>query len=61
MRQFRQIAKPTVIEIEYSLVLQFRGEAAKRGVTVAHLAHELLYTIAADKLVAAVLDNDGGG
>ena len=46
------------IELEHAVVVRLRREAAKRETTLDYLVRNLLGTIAADKLVDAVL-NDG--
>ena len=42
--------------LDHALILALRPEAARRGTTVLRLIHDLLDTIAADKLTAAILD-----
>lgn len=49
---------PTFVELAHDTVLGLRREAAKREMTVARLAQDLLDMIASDGLVAAVLDVD---
>jgi hypothetical protein len=48
-----------LLEVEHGLVTQFRVEAARRDMPVKRLLHDLLDTIAADRLTGAILD-DGG-
>jgi hypothetical protein len=48
-----------MLEVEHGLVTRFRAEAARRDMPVKRLLHELLDTIAADHLTAAILDHDG--
>jgi hypothetical protein len=49
--------QPTIVEIAHETVLGLRREAVKRETTVERLAKDLLDVIAADNLVAAVLDD----
>jgi hypothetical protein len=46
-----------MLEVEHGLVTQFRVEAARRDMPVKRLLHDLLDTIAADHLTAAILDD----
>ena len=50
---------PLLLEVEHGLVTRYRVEAARRDMPVRRLLHDLLDTIAADKLTGAILD-DGG-
>jgi len=56
--EFRSPLRTTAIELEHDLVVQFRGEAAKRETTVPQLVRDLLGVIAADGLTTAILDDD---
>jgi hypothetical protein len=53
--EFRSPLRTTAIE--HDLVVQFRGEAAKRETTVPQLVRDLLGVIAADGLTTAILDD----
>jgi hypothetical protein len=48
---------PLQIEIEPSVVRQLRPAAARRGLSVAALVHDLLDVVAMDKLADAILDD----
>jgi hypothetical protein len=54
---------PLILEVEHRLVIQFRAEAARRDMPVKRLPHDLLDTIAHDRLTGAILDHrkDGDG
>ena len=49
---------PTMLEIEHDLIVQLRPEAARRDVPVVRLIHDLLGTIATNKLTTAILDDE---
>jgi hypothetical protein len=49
--------RTTAIELDHDLVVQFRGEAARRDCTVPQLVRHLLDVIAADRLTTAILDD----
>jgi hypothetical protein len=49
---------PMTLEIDHSLVVAYRRQAATRNVSIQRLVTELLDVIARDGLTAAVLDAD---
>ena len=52
------VRPPVTIEVDHCIVARLRIEAARRERTVKSLILELLDTIANDKLVDAVLDDE---
>jgi hypothetical protein len=50
---------PSQLELEHTVVVRLRREAARRQTTLDYLVRSLLGTIADDKLTTAILD-DGG-
>jgi hypothetical protein len=61
LRPLRGPAPLLMIELDPSLVLAFRKQAAARDVPIKRLIHDLLDTIGEEPgLVGAILDHDGG-
>jgi hypothetical protein len=48
---------PVAINLSRDLMVRLRPEASRRGISVAQLIRDMLETIASDKLVGAVLDD----